>query len=110
MKRGLRYRGVITALHEEEMNNRTLFYPVVRVEDEVHGQRELRLTEGSNLYRKPGSAIEVVFDPHNADEIYEYKSGMSLANVMFIIVGSLFALIGAIGTALKLFWDYIMAS
>ncbi|MGB6036772.1 MAG: DUF3592 domain-containing protein [Cryomorphaceae bacterium] len=110
MKTGVRFTAEIVDLHEDMMNNRTIYYPVVRVIDEVEGTKDLRMPTGTSMRKKVGSKIDVVYDPTNFNDVHEYSNTMTLANVMFIIVGSIFTLIGIIVIALNLFWDHITSN
>lgn len=110
MRNGVRCTAEIVDLHEDMMNNRTIYYPVVRVNDEVKGTLDLRMTTGTSMRKNIGSMMEVVYDPANFDDIHEYSNSMTLANVMFIIIGSIFTFIGIIVIALNLFWDHITSN
>ncbi len=100
--------GTIIRLDENEMNNRTYFYPVVEVKDHKGNFHEIRLRFGSTWPREIGSPLKIVFDPNNPLDAFEAKKSAFSAETGFIIAGSIITFIGIIIVILGQLWDKLL--
>lgn len=109
-KNGTRVQGIISGLDEQEMNEKVIYFPIVKIDDPVLGAREIRLSSGTSIMRKVGSRIELVYPPGEPDDIREHSDAMTMGHLILLIVGIFFTLFGLGWITVSLLWDYFINS
>ncbi len=108
---GRRVKGVIVGNRECSINDRSLFFPMVEIENEQQEKLHLKMTIGTNVGRRIGSPIEIVYDPYNpSSDVFEYTKSTPVTSLLFIILGAIFTFIGAVSVTLVLVWEGILKS
>lgn len=102
IKNGTRVKGIIISLVEQEINDRIIYLPVVRLASE---NRDVTMSYGTNIPPKTGSTIELLYNSTNPDDVIEYSASMSTPSLILIIIGSVILFIGVIIGIFKVVWS-----
>lgn len=100
--------GTIIRLDENEINDRTIYHPVVQVKDHKSKFHEIRLSTGTTWPKKIGTLIKIVFDPDNPHDAFEARKSSFSAETIFIIIGSILTFIGIIAVIFSMVWNEII--